>query len=129
MALGVKTKTLQTSGSYTLEEIYTKIKDVEFAAGTPSCQKYGPSFIITFPALDRQNQVQIISNAVGGKKPSQKFTVQKAEELGLGKSLVNDALSVLTGSLFNLGSMVTDNAKRCEELVEETYDQLVAMNL
>lgn len=129
MAFGVKTKTLKTSGSYTLEELYAKIKDAEFSAGTPTCQKYGPSFIITFPALDRQNQVQIISNAVGGKKPSQKFTIQKAEELGLGKSLVNDALSTLTGSLFNLGSMVTDNAKRCEELVEETYDQLAGMNL
>ena len=129
MAFGVKTTTLKTSGSYTLEELYEKIKDTEFSAGTPSYEKYGPAFIITFPALDRQNQVQIISNVIGGKKPSQKFTIQKAEELGLGTSLVNDALSMLTGSLFNLGSMVTDNAKRCEELVEETYDQLVAMNL
>ena len=129
MALGVKAKTLKTSGSYTVEELFGKIKGIEFSAGTPSCAKYGPSFIITFPALDRQNQVQIISNAVGGKKPSQKFTIQKAEELGLGKSLVNDALSMLTGSLFNLGSMVTNNAKRCEELVEETYNQLEALNL
>lgn len=129
MAFGVKTKTLKTSGSYTLEELYEKIKDTEFSAGTPSYEKYGPAFIITFPALDRQNQVQIISNVIGGKKPSQKFTIQKAEELGLGTSLVNDALSMLTGSLFNLGSMVTNNAKRCEELVEEIYDQLVAMDL
>lgn len=129
MAFGVKTKTLKTANPYTVEELYEKIKDAEFAAGAPTCQKYGPSFIITFPALDRQNQVQIISNSVGGKKPSQKFTVQKAEELGLKKSLVNDALSMLTGSFSNLGSMVTSNAKRCEELVEETYDQLVAMEL
>ena len=129
MAFGVKTKTLKTNGSYTVEELFEKIKDVEFAAGKPTCEKYGPAFMIIFPALDRQNQVQIISNAVGGKKPSQKFTIQKAEELGLGKSLVNDALSMLTGSLFNLGSMVTNNAKRCEELVEETYNQLEALNL
>ena len=129
MALGVKTKTLKTTGSYTVEDLFEKIKDAEFSAGTPTCQKYGPSFIITFPALDRQNQVQIISNAIGGKKPSQKFTIQKAEELGLKKSLVNDALSMLTGGLTNLGSMVTDNAKRCEELVEETYNQLEALNL
>ncbi|MBQ8400896.1 MAG: hypothetical protein IJX14_03100 [Clostridia bacterium] len=129
MALGVKTMTLETSGSYTLEELFEKIRDTEFSAGTPTCQKYGPSFIITFPALDRQNQVQIISNAVGGKKPSQKFTIQKAEELGLGKSLLNDALSMLTGSLFNLGSMVTENANRCEELVEETYNKLTEMGL
>ena len=129
MAFGVKTKTLKTNGSYTVEELFEKIKDVEFAAGKPTCEKYGPAFMIIFPALDRQNQVQIISNAVGGKKPSQKFTIQKAEELGLGKSLVNDALSMLTGSLFNLGSMVTNNAKRGEELVEETYNQLEALNL
>ena len=129
MALGVKAKTLKTSGSYTVEELFGKIKGIEFSAGTPTCQKYGPSFRITFPALDRQNQVQIISNAIGGKKPSQKFTIQKAEELGLKKSLVNDALSMLTGGLTNLGSMVTDNAKRCEELVEETYDKIESMNL
>ena len=129
MAFGVKTKTLETSGAYTLEELYEKIRNVDFSAGTPTCQKYGPAFIITFPALDGQNQVQIISNAVGGKKPSRKFTIQKAEELGLGNSLVNDALSVLTGSLFNLGSMVTNNARRCEELVEETYEALVLMDL
>ncbi|MBQ8618704.1 MAG: hypothetical protein IJ418_14500 [Clostridia bacterium] len=73
--------------------------------------------------------MQIISNAVGGKKPSQKFTIQKAEELGLRKSLVNDALSMITGSLFNLGSMATNNAKRCEELVEETYEALALMDL
>jgi len=129
MALGVKTKTLKTAGSYTVEDLFEKIKDVEFAAGKPTCEKYGPAFMIIFPALDRQNQVQIISNAIGGKKPSQKFTIQKAEELGLKKSLVNDALSMLTGGLTNLGSMVTDNAKRCEELVEETYNQLEALNL
>ena len=129
MALGVKTKTFQTSGSYTLEELYEKIKDVDFSAGKPDCQKYGPAFIITFPALDRQNQVQIISNAIGKNKQSQKFTIQKAEELGLGKSLMNDAISALTGGLFNLGGMVTNNAKRCEELVDETYEQLAALNL
>ena len=129
MALGVKTKTFKTKEAYTVEELFEKIKDVEFAAGTPSCQKYGPAFIITVPALDRQNQVQIISNAMGASKPSQKFTVQKAEELGLGKSLVNDALSALTGGLFNLGSMAGKNAKRCEELVEETCDQLEKMGL
>lgn len=129
MALGVKTKTIKTTGSYTVEELYAKIKDVQFSAGTPTCEKYGPAFIITFPALDRQNQVQIISNAMGKNKPSQKFTVQKAEQLGLGKSLVNDALSSLTGGLFNLGGMVTNNAKRCEELVEETAQTIEQMGL
>ena len=129
MAFGVKTKTMKTSASYTLEELYEKIKDVDFSAGKPNYQKYGPAFIITFPALDRYNQVQIISNAVGGKKPSQKFTIQKAEELGLKKSFINDALSMLTGGLTNLGSMATDNAKRCEELVDEIYEKLESMNL
>lgn len=129
MALGIKTKTLKTAGAYTLEELYEKIKDVGFGAGTPSYEKYGPSFIITFPELDRQNQVQIISNAIGGKKPSQKFTIQKAEKLGLGNSFVNDALDKLTGGLFNLGTMVTSNAKRCEEQVEEIYNQINAMGL
>ena len=129
MAFGMKSRTLNTSGSYTLEEFYEKIKNVNFAAGKPSYEKYGPAFIIIFPEVDRHNQVQIISNAIGGKKPSSKFTIQRAEALGLKGSLVNDALDMLTGGLFRASGMVGNNTKRCEELVDETYNQLEALGL
>lgn len=83
------------SCSYTLEELYEKIKNVNFAAG----------------------------------KPSTKFTIQRAEALGLKGFLVNDALDMLTGGLFRVSGMVGDNTKRCEELVDETYNQLEALGL
>ena len=61
MALGVKFKTVKTANAYTLEELFEAIKDKQFSAGQPSITKHGLTYMITFPALDSQNQVQIMS--------------------------------------------------------------------
>ena len=56
MAFGVKTKNIKTQNSYTIESFFNAIKDKEFTAGTPSLTKHGMATVITFPALDSQNQ-------------------------------------------------------------------------
>lgn len=62
MAFGVKIKNFTTKNKYTLESFYEAIKDKTFTAGEPSLTKHGVANVITFPALDNQNQVWILSS-------------------------------------------------------------------
>ena len=57
MAFGIKTKNIKTQNSYTIESFFDAIKDKEFTAGTPSLTKHGMATVITFPALEIQNQL------------------------------------------------------------------------
>lgn len=125
MALGVKVRNISTKGSYTIQEFYDAIKDQTFSAGEPSLVKHGVATIITFPALDRQNQVWVM--AAGGK--GTKFSIQKSQAAGMGKLAGNLALDQVTNGLFGLGSMVGGNAKACEKLVEDTAKELDALGL
>ena len=65
MAFGIKTKNIKTQNSYTIESFFDAIKDKEFTAGTPSLTKHGMATVITFPALDSQNQVWIMKSGFG----------------------------------------------------------------
>ena len=123
MAFGVKVKRIQTSRAYSIESFYEAIRDKTFTAGEPSLMKRGLAEIVTFPALDRQNQVQILP--VGLQQETRKFQIQKAEAAGLG----NMALDQLTGGLFGFGQILGKNAKRCEELVEITAKELDMIHL
>lgn len=127
MAFGVKVKTIKTTQSYTLESFYEAIKDKPFSAGVPSLVKHGLATIIAFPALDSQNQVQIILGTMS--KQSQKFMIQKAQQAGLGNLVGNSVMNSVTKGVFGWGSMVGSTAKRCEELVELTCNELNALNL
>ena len=111
MAFGVKTKNIKTQNSYTIESFFGAIKDKEFTAGTPSLTKHGMATVITFPALDSQNQVWIMKSGFG--KETQKFSIQKS----------------ITGGLFSVGGMVSENTKKCEKLVDATAKELSEMNL
>lgn len=121
-------KKLTLKGEYTTESLFEAIKGTEFTAGMPSLTKQGLANIITFPAIDSQNQVQIIAGGMGGK-PASAVMVQKAEEAGLRNLSANAALNMLTGGLFGLGSMAGKNAKKCEELVDMTAKELSALGL
>lgn len=60
-AFGVRMEKLNLKGDYpTLQDFYEKIKDVEFEAGKPSLVKSGLAYVIAFPQIDRNNQVQIL---------------------------------------------------------------------
>ncbi|MGB4933686.1 MAG: hypothetical protein WBO64_00300, partial [Ruminococcus bromii] len=60
MAFGVKVKNIKTKNTYSIESLYEAIKDKNFSAGVPSLTKHGMATVITFPALDSQNQVWIM---------------------------------------------------------------------
>ena len=126
--LGVKVKNVTFSKEYSEAELYEAIKNHPFSAGEPSLTKHGMATIITFPALDRQNQVWI--KKAGFKERSAKFSVQKSsQQAGVGNMAGNMVLNELTGGLFGLFSAVGKNVKKCEQLVEDTAKELTAMNL
>ena len=116
-------KTIKTSRDYSIEELFELIKDKEFEAGKPEYAKQGLYYLIAFPALDSQNQVQIV------RMGKAKFMVQKAEQAGIGNMVANAALDSVSGGLFGMKKIVGNNAKRCEQLFEITKKELEAMNL
>ena len=118
MAFGVKTKNIKTQNSYTIESFFDAIKDKEFTAGTPSLTKHGMATVITFPALES-----------GFGKETQKFSIQKSTQAGMDNVAKNAALDSITGGLFSVGGMISENTKKCEKLVDATAKELSEMNL
>lgn len=127
MAFGVKVKNIKTKNTYSIESLYEAIKDKNFSAGVPSLTKHGMATVITFPALDSQNQVWIMKS--GFAKETQKFSIQKSNEAGLNNAAKNAAIDSVTGGLFSLGGMIGENTKKCEKLVDATAKELSEMNL
>ncbi len=127
MAFGVKVKTVKFANKYSLQSLYEAIKDKQFTAGKPEWTKHGLAYIITFPALDNHNQIWILQSGFG--KETNKFSVQKSEAAGMGNMATNAVMSGLTRGFSNLQGMVTDNARKCEQLVEATVKELNEMGL
>ena len=125
MAFGVKIKTVKTANKYTIESFYEAIKDKKFTAGEPSLTKHGLAYVITFPALDKRNQVWIIRAGLG--QESNKFLVQKQEQAGMGNMMQNAALDGLTRGWAGVGKVFGNTAKECEKLVEKTAEELNAL--
>ena len=127
--LGVKVKNVKTKNEYTIEEFYDAIKDHTFSAGAPALTKHGLATIITFPPLDRHNQVWIIP-VVGFKKNStNKFQISKNDVAGAGNAVANMALDDLTGGLSGLRGIVGKNTKSAEKLGDLTVEELDALQL
>lgn len=123
---GVKVKTVSTSKEYTIEEFYDAIRNHSFSAGAPALTKHGLATIITFPPLDRHNQVWIVPVLGFKKTATAKFQISKNDAAGVGYMAVNGILNDLTGGITNLRSVVARNA---EKLVELTADELNALHL
>ena len=122
MAFGVKVRRIQTSRAYSIGSFYEAIRAKTFTAGEPSLTKRGLAEIVTFPALDRRNQVQILP--VGPQQETRKFQIQKSEAADA--AMTPDQL---TGGFFGFGKIIGKNAKRCEELVEITAKELDMIHL
>lgn len=120
---GVKIKNVKTSVDCTIEEFYELIKDKTFTAGQPSLTKHGFGNIITFPALDRNNQVWIM------KAGKNKWSVQKQEEAGVGNMVKNAALDGLTKGWSSMGGIFGSKSKEAEKQVEATAAELEALGL
>lgn len=126
---GVKVKTVKTNNEYTIEEFYDAIKDKSFSAGAPALTKHGLSTIITFPPLDRRNQIWVIPVVGIGKQKTNKFQLSKQEIAGAGNAVVNTALNDLTGGLLGLRTIAGKNTKVAEKLIDVTVDELNALGL
>ena len=126
---GVKVKNINTKKEYTIEEFYDAINGHSFSAGAPALTKHGLATIITFPPLDRHNQVWIVPVLGFKKTATAKFQISKNDAAGVGNMAVNGILSDLTGGLTNLRSAAGGNAKKAEKLVDLTVDELNALNL
>lgn len=121
---GVKLVQAKLKNKYTTEELYEKIAGVSFEAGTPELVKYGPAYVIAFPEVDRNNQVQIQADRKG------KIYVQRAvTPIGLDKQLRNELLDDLTGGLSSMSMLGGKKKKLCIALVDKTVAQLESMEL
>ena len=113
--LGVRTIKISTSSPYSLEEF--------FDAGKPALVKDGLTYVIAFPQIDRNNQVQIIGN-------KGLFYVQRSvQPAGIDKMVANMALEKLTDGLTGLSGAFGSAKKKCMELAQNTADIILAMNL
>ncbi len=128
MAFGFKMRKLETKREYSIEELYEAIKDKQFTAGEPSLTKNGMQMIITFPPIDRNNQIWV-SPAQMKKPPYNKFSVTKNEVAGVGNMLKNAALSKVTDGWSNISGVFGKKAKSAEELVVKTFEELDALGL
>ena len=111
MALCVKINNIKANNSYSIESFYKAIKDKHFSAGVPSLTKYGAASIITFPAIDSQNQVWIMKNGLSTE--SHKFSIQKSYEAGLDnieKSLIPTLKIIVLSALIRLLTTMQRNA-------------------
>ena len=121
---GVKLIKLKLKNTYTTEEFYEKIAGTSFEAGTPELVKYGPAYVIAFPEVDRNNQVQIQADGKG------KIYVQRAvTPIGLDKQLRNEMLEDLSCGISGLYALGGKKKKLCMALVDKTAAQLEAMGL
>ncbi len=121
-------KNLKFKNSYSLKSLFEAIKDYPFTAGQPTLTKHGPATLITFPALDSHNQVQIMKKCLFAKK-TQKFVVRKSEAAGMGNAAKNVALEILTYNLANVRSFIGSTAEKSVALVDITAEELESMNL
>lgn len=128
MAFGFKMKGFTTQKGYTIEELYEAIKDKPFTAGQPSLTKSGFNMIITFPPLDRNNQVWVYGGMMK-KPPFTKWTVQKGQLAGVGNAVLNNFMSDVTGGATAVSGIFGKKAKTIEELVEVTAQELDALGL
>lgn len=111
MALCVKINNIKAKNSYSIKSFYKAIKDKHFSAGVPSLTKYGAASVITFPAIDSQNQVWIMKNGLSTE--SHKFSIQKSYEAGLDnieKIIYPDSEIIILSALIRLLTTMQKNA-------------------
>ncbi len=123
--LGIRQEKVMFKGSFAnVSELFEAIKDVEFEAGKPALVKSGPAFVLVFPQLDRNNQVQILPGLKGS------FIVTRSTQpAGLGNMIKNDLLNAATDGWSTMSGAMGNTKKRCMELVTKTAETLRALDI
>lgn len=119
--LGVKTIKIVPKEKLTLEELFNKIKDQQFDAGTPEYIKHGFNFVIAFPPEDRENQVWIIETKNG-------FTVQRSVVIagisnmvknGVKAEILDKVSGGVTGMISTFGSPKKACMAHCDDVANK----------
>lgn len=120
---GVKQIKIETKTKMSIQEFYEKIKDVHFDAGEPQLVKNGFAWLIAFPEVDRNNQVQILGD-------KGKFYVTRAvQPAGLDKLVKNIALEQLTDGWSGMSAAFGDKKKLCMHLTELAAETIKKLDL
>lgn len=124
---GVKTIKIEPKEKMTLEELFEKIKDVQFSWGAPEYVKHGFTYVIAFPPEDRENQVWIIASKTG-------FIVQRSVAVaGVGNMVKNmvkaEVLDSLSGGITGMISTFGSPKKACMAHCDEVADKVKALIL
>lgn len=122
---GVKTIKIVPKEKMTLEELFDKIKDQQFDAGTPEYIKHGFNYVIAFPPEDRENQVWIIASKNG-------FIVQRSVAVaGLSNMVKNavkaEVLDKLSGGVTGMISTFGSPKKACMAHCDDVANKVKAI--
>ena len=111
MALCVKINNIKAQNSYSIESFYKAIKDKHFSAGVPSLTKYGAASVITFPAIDSQNQVWIMKNGLSTESHKFPYRNHMRQVLIISKkSLIPTLKIIILSALIRLLTTMQRNA-------------------
>jgi len=122
--LGVKNIKITLPQAMTIEEVYEKIKDIEFDAGKPEIVKHGFNTIIAFPPEDRENQVWVMLSKTT-------LYVQRSVAIaGLENMIKNsvkaDVMDALTGGASGLISAFGNPKKQCMAHCDDAAEKIKA---
>ena len=129
---GFKRKKVYTKNQYSVESLYEAVRNHKFTAGTPELFSIAYASIITFPPLDRNNQIWIEDDTwVKWYKRDQcrKWLIHIREPLGGWALLKNMALDEVTGGLSGLSAYFGKTVREAERLVEITAQKLDSLGL
>lgn len=120
--LGIKSIKIEPKEAMTLEELYNKIKDVEYSFGKPEYIKHGMIYVIAFPPEDRENQVWIMATKTG-------FVVQRSVSMaGMSNMFesmaIAEAKSQLTMGVSGMKSAFGAPKKACFAHCDEVADKV-----
>lgn len=122
--IGIKKRKIKFQDNYTIGELYDRIKDVPFEAGMPAMVNQGCSWLIVFPRLDSNNQVQILPS---GKEDYVVF--RSVTPVGVGHPKKHKILNALKRMLKDCRGATHKKKKRCMELTEKTAQTINALGL
>ena len=118
-----KSRSIKTQQDIAPEQMIDIMKTVAFEAGEPQLIKYALTHRIVFPALDSNNQVQVMKTGV------KKWSVTVMEEAKTGALVGNSAMRGIFGRLFAIFQFFNPNRKKALALMEDTFNKLSGLNL
>ena len=126
--LGVKPIKITPKEKISLEELYEKIKDLQFDAGKPEYVKHGFNYVIAFPPEDRENQVWIMQTKKG------EFVVQRSVTMAGFSNMVSSSVKAgvmnkLTGGVTGMISTFGSPKKACMAHCDSVAEKIKSLDL